>query len=141
MGNTNKDDQHTRECNKYICGHTRNLSVDVRFSEPGHVAVNGCDSVPHPPLPGQTQPRVAVASVRLDPTGSDVHSYISTAALLYAETRPPVIWTAKHHCGWVEIWVDGYKNEGANKGLPKPYCQICLRSECKWCHMCVCSPF
>ena len=20
-------------------------------------------------------------------------------------------------------------------------CQLCLRSECKWCHMCVCSPF
>ena len=29
-------------------------------------------------------------------------------AQLYIETRPPVIWTAKNHCGWVEIWVDGW---------------------------------
>ena len=34
------------------------------------------------------------------------------------------------------------KNEG-EKSLKKNlrYCQLCLRSECKWFHMCVCSPF
>ena len=58
-----------------------NVSVDVRFSEPGHVAVNSeCDAVPHPPLAGRARPRVAVTSLRLDPRGRDVHSYTSTAA-------------------------------------------------------------
>ena len=33
------------------------------------------------------------------------------------------------------------KNEGVEKGVPKPYCELGFRSECKWCHMCDCSPF
>ena len=34
------------------------------------------------------------------------------------------------------------KHEGAQKSLQKHrYCQLCLRNECKWCHVCVCSPF
>jgi len=27
---------------------------------------------------------------------------------LYAETRPPIIWTSKNEYGRVEIWVDGW---------------------------------
>ena len=35
------------------------------------------------------------------------------------------------------------KNEGAKKVFQNHrYCQLCLKSECKWCHMCVVySPF
>ena len=55
---------------------------------------------------------------------------------LYAETRPPVIWTGKNCCGRVEIWVDGWWT-GKNMKEQKKF----LRSECKWCDMCVCSPF
>ena len=36
----------------------------------------------------------------------------------------------------------GYKNEEAQKKEFQNYiCQLYLRSECKWCLMCVCSPF
>ena len=45
---------------------------------------------------------------------------IDLHTLLYVETRPPVIWMGKNEYGQVEIWVDGYKNEGGKKGVPKP---------------------
>ena len=32
----------------------------------------------------------------------------TTAAYLYVETRPRVIWTGKNEYGRVEIWVDGW---------------------------------
>ena len=47
---------------------------------------------------------------------------------------PLVIWVGKNHCGWVEIWVDGWctgKKMKEQKGVPKPYCQLYLTSECK----------
>ena len=37
----------------------------------------------------------------------------SLVAQLYVETRPSVIRTGKNEYGRAEIWVDGYKNEGA----------------------------
>ena len=39
--------------------------------------------------------------------------YLTYIAL--CKTCPPVIWTGKNEYGRVEIWVDGYKNEGAKK--------------------------
>ena len=62
---------------------------------------------------------------------------------LYAETRPPVIWTGKDRCGRVGIWVDGKKMKEQNKKVFQNHrcCQLCFRSECKWGHMYVCSPF
>ena len=32
---------------------------------------------------------------------------IDILAYLYAETRPPIIWTGKTCCRRVELWVDG----------------------------------
>ena len=36
-------------------------------------------------------------------------TYMYMHSFIYAETRPPVIWMGKNHCGQVEIWIDGYK--------------------------------
>ena len=33
------------------------------------------------------------------------------------------------------------KNEAAKKVYNHRYCHLCLRNECKLCHMCVSSPF
>ena len=56
---------------------------------------------------------------------------------------------AKPSFGRVQTVVDGYKygwtgkkNEVAKKVFQNHrYIQLCLRSECKWCHMSVCSLF
>ena len=40
--------------------------------------------------------------------------------------------------GWVKLLWTGRKNEGAKNHR---HCQLCLRNECKWCHMCICSLF
>ena len=54
--------------------------------------------------------------------------------------RHPVVWTGKNCCGQVEIWVDRYKREGTENVFQNHrYCQLCLRSEWKWCLMCVCT--
>ena len=43
-------------------------------------------------------------------------------------------WTGRNMGGRVKNWSKTF--------FPNHrYCQLCLKSECKWCHMCVCSPF
>ena len=40
--------------------------------------------------------------------------------------------------------MDGQKMKEQKKTkviLNHRYCELCLESECKWCQMCVCSPF
>ena len=44
---------------------------------------------------------------RLTLTEGAVELQVGLSNSLYAETRPPIIWTGKNRCGWVEIWVDG----------------------------------
>ena len=64
--------------------------------------------------------------------------------LKHSFMQRPIVWMGKNRCGWIEIWVVGWwqvKKEGAKKVFQNHmYCQLCLRRECKWCHMCVCSP-
>ena len=65
------------------------------------------------------------------------------SALLYVETRPPVIWTGKNECGRVETWVGcgRVKKCRSKKGLPKAdTVSYALKVSVNGV-TCVCSPF
>ena len=53
---------------------------------------------------------------------------------LYSYIQIYVIWMGKNRCGRVEIWVDGQKNEGAQKVFQDQILSVMPESECKSCH-------
>ena len=54
--------------------------------------------------------------------------------------------STRHLDRYKQLWI-GRNMGGRGKKMKEQkkvfqnYCQLCIRSERKWCHMCVCSPF
>ena len=61
---------------------------------------------------------------------------------IHSLMQRPDHWTGKNRCGQRDIWVDGKIMKEQNKKVFQNHrgCQLYLRSECKWCHIYVCSP-